>query len=76
MNQFTEALLTIVTGITGVAILALLVSPKARTAEVIQAAASGYGNSLAVAMTPVTGESVNIDTSYPRRNPFENFTNF
>lgn len=76
MNQLTEAILTIVTGITGVAVLALLVSPKARTSEVIQSAASGYANALAVATAPVTGAAVNINTSYPSSNPYENFSNF
>lgn len=65
MNQLTEAVVTILTAIVGVAILALLISPKSRTSQVIQASASAFSNSLATAMTPVTGESVNIDTSYP-----------
>lgn len=65
MNSLTEAVLTILMAIVGVAILALLVSPKAKTSEVVQALASGFGNSLAVAQSPVTGNKVNIDTSYP-----------
>lgn len=65
MNSLTEAVLTILMAIVGVAILALLVSPKAKTSEVIQSLASGFGNSLAVAQSPVTGNSVKIDTSYP-----------
>ncbi|MFA7335099.1 MAG: hypothetical protein WC130_12530 [Kiritimatiellia bacterium] len=65
MSNLVEAVTTIAIAIVGVAILALIVSPKARTSQVIQASASGFGNSLAVAMTPVTGEHVNIDTSYP-----------
>lgn len=65
MNSVTEAILTIVTAIIGVAVLAVLVSPKATTAKVIQASASGIGNMLGVATAPVTGEKVNINTSYP-----------
>lgn len=48
-----------------VAIIALLVSRKADTPQVIQSIASGYGNMLGVAESPVTGETYNIDLSYP-----------
>ena len=68
MNQLTEAVVTVFTAIIGVAILSVLVSPKARTSQVIQSVASGFGNSLAVATAPVTGAQVNIDTSYPGQN--------
>lgn len=70
MDSITEAIVTIFVAIIGVAILSVLVSPKARTSEVIQATASGFSNSLATAMTPVTGERVRIDTSYPSRGGF------
>jgi len=68
MDRITEAVVTVFTAIIGVAILSVLVSPKAQTSNVIQSVASGFGNSLAVAMTPVTGENVNINTSYPTSN--------
>ena len=68
MDKITEAVVTVFTAIIGVAILAVLVSPKAKTSSVIQSIASGFGNSLAVAESPVTGEHVNIDTSYPSSN--------
>ena len=76
MNPILEAVTTILIAIVGVAIIALIISPKAKTSQVIQATASGFGNSLAVAMTPVTGEKVNIDTSYPAsdRYSFGNFS--
>jgi len=73
MNNVTEAVLTIVTAIIGVAVLAVLVSPKATTAKVIQASASGIGNMLGVATAPVTGEKVNINTSYPDAGGFGGF---
>jgi len=79
MNNITEMVLTIVTAIIGVAVLALLISPKARTTEVIQAGASAVGNMLAVAQSPVTGNDVKIDTSYPSGSGgfgFSNFNNF
>ena len=78
MNGITEAVLTIVTAIIGVAVLALLISPKSKTSEVIQAGASGVVNMLATAQSPVTGEKVNIVSAYPNANPFGmgNYNNY
>ena len=61
----TEAGVTIALAIVGVAIIAVLVSQKSNTAGVVQSVASGFGNSLGVAESPVTGASYNIDLSYP-----------
>lgn len=65
MNDLTKGVVTILSLIVGVAILSVLVSPKAQTSQVIQSLASGFGNDLAVAQSPVTGNSVSINTSYP-----------
>lgn len=65
MDKLTEGVVTIFSLIIGVAILSVLVSPKAQTSQVIQATASGFGNSLAVAMSPVTGAQTTINLSYP-----------
>jgi len=65
MNNLTDHVAGIFTLIIGVAILALLVSNKANTVGVIQAAASGFGNALSVAVSPVTGASVTPNLSYP-----------
>jgi hypothetical protein len=65
MNSILEAGVTIGLAIVGLAIVATLVSNKANTTGVIQAGASGFGNSLAVAMSPVTGAQTNINLSYP-----------
>lgn len=65
MDKAMDSIVTIAMGIIGVAIIAVLVSKNAQTPAVIQASASGFGNSLAVAESPVTGASVTIDTSYP-----------
>lgn len=65
MDKITEAIVTILSLIVGVAILSVLVSPKATTSQVIQATASGFGNDLAVAMSPVTGSQTNINLTYP-----------
>ena len=65
MSNLTDAGVTILMAIVGVAILAVLVSQKSNTTGVIQAAASGFSNSLGMAMSPVTGASASINTSYP-----------
>ena len=65
MNNLTEAVVTIFSAIIGVAILSVLVSTKANTAGVIQAAASGFANTLGAATGPVTGSNVTINSSYP-----------
>ena len=65
MNQLVEATLTILLAVVGLAMVSVLVSRKSNTTGVIQAGASGFGNALAVAQSPVTGESVPINLSYP-----------
>lgn len=70
-SEFFRFLETVAALIVAVAIVALLVSPKAKTAGVIQAAASGFGNDLGVAESPVTGATYNIDLSYPASSPWE-----
>lgn len=65
MNSLTEAVVTILTAIVGVAILAVLVGQKSKTSEVIQSAGSAFGNALAVAESPVTSTSVTTNLSYP-----------
>lgn len=69
-NDFFRFAETIVALIIGVAIVALLVSPKAQTANVIQASASGLGNDLGVAESPVTGSTYQINLSYPNETPW------
>jgi hypothetical protein len=71
-NDFFRFLETIAALIVAVAIVALIISPKARTTSVIQAAASGFGNNLGVAESPVTGASYTINLSYPQETPFTN----
>lgn len=74
MHPILEAVTTVLIAIVGVAIIALIISPKAKTSQVIQATASGFSNSLATAMTPVTGEDVKINTSYPSSGGFDNYS--
>lgn len=65
MTELTQSITTILLAIVGVAIIAVLVSKNANTTGVIQSAASGFGNSLAVAESPVTGSTTSINLSYP-----------
>jgi hypothetical protein len=65
MSPFFETLTTIALAIVGLGVVSVLVSKKAQTPQVIQAAGSAFGNSLAVAESPVTGNSYQIDLSYP-----------
>jgi len=69
-SEFFKFLETIAALIVAVAIVALLVSPKAKTSSVIQASASGFANNLGVAESPVTGATYSINLSYPSESPF------
>lgn len=73
-NSTWESIVTIAVAITGVALLAVLVSKKSNTAAVIQAAGSAFGNSLGVAVSPVTNSKMKIDTSYPSSGGFGNLS--
>jgi PRD1 phage membrane DNA delivery len=65
VNQIAEMIVTIATAIVGLAIVSVLVSRKSQTPQVIQASGSAFSNALAVAESPVTGATYNIDLSYP-----------
>lgn len=71
-SEFFKLVSTIVGLIVAVAIIALLVSPKATTASVIQASGSALGNDLGVAEAPVTGSNVPLNLSYPSDTPWSN----
>lgn len=71
MNSITEAIVTIVLMIGGIALVSVLVSRNANTAGVIQASASALGNNLAVAQSPVTGINVQPNLSYPGSGGFD-----
>jgi hypothetical protein len=63
--SFFETLTTVAIWIATVAIVALVVSRKSQTPEVVQSVGSAYGNALAVAEAPVTGAATPINLSYP-----------
>lgn len=57
MSQLTEALITIMTAIIGVAILSVLVSRNAQTPQVLTAFGQSFSNLLSAATGPVTGKA-------------------
>lgn len=58
-NNFVGSMVVILTGIIGVATLAVLVSKNANTAGVIGAAGTAFSGALNAATAPVTGSSAN-----------------
>ena len=55
MDGALEKVVTIATAIVGVAILAVLVAPRSKTAQVITSAGNAFSGALKVAVSPVTG---------------------
>jgi uncharacterized membrane protein YbjE (DUF340 family) len=62
-SQLFNSLVTILTGITGLALVAILVSKNANTSQVITSGFSGYSQALNTALSPVTGASTSFATS-------------
>jgi type II secretory pathway pseudopilin PulG len=65
MNAFAEGIITIVLAVVGIAALSIILSKNSQTSNVIQSSASGLGNLLGVAESPVTGASITYSTAYP-----------
>lgn len=64
MDQFWTSVVTILTAIVGLAIIAVLVSQRATTANVIRAASGGFAEDLAAAVSPITGGSSPFSTNF------------
>ena len=56
-QELIHSIAAIFAGITGVAIIAVLVSKNSNTAGVINASGNAYSSSLAVALSPITGSN-------------------
>jgi hypothetical protein len=54
-DELIRSVVTVLTAIIGVAIIAVLVSQKANTSGVIQAGGSAFSGALATAVGPITG---------------------
>jgi hypothetical protein len=57
VNNFMGSVVTIAGLLVGAAIVATIVSPKAKTSQVIGASFSGFASALGTALSPVTGAS-------------------
>lgn len=67
-QELMHSVVAIATAIVGLAAFAVIVSKNANTANVIQAGSSGFSNAVAVAISPVTGSSYNVNLSYPNND--------
>lgn len=56
-EQLITAVVTVLTALVGVAIIAVLVSQRAQTGSVITAGGNAFTNALNAAVSPVTGGS-------------------
>lgn len=56
-DQLITGVVTVLTAIVGVALIATLVSKNANTSQVLQAGGSAFSQSLGTALSPVTGGS-------------------
>ncbi len=64
MAGFADSAVAIGTAITGVAIVALIVSKQSQTPAIIQNVGSAFSNSLGVAVSPVTGSNIAPSGAY------------
>lgn len=69
-GEFWETIATIAVAITGVALVAVIVSRNSQTPAVIQAGGSAFANGLDVAVSPVTGKATAPNLSYPSSSGF------
>jgi hypothetical protein len=58
MNNITETIVTIAVAVVGLAMVAVIVSNRARTSEVITAGGNAFSNALRVAVSPVAGSGI------------------
>lgn len=65
MSPFFETITTVALAIVTLGMVAVVVSKKAQTPQVIQASGSAFSNALAVAESPVTGATYQVNLSYP-----------
>lgn len=64
-SRLWEAPLTIAAGVIGLAIIAVLVSNRANTANVLGAAGSAFSNAISAATAPVTGQAATPNVNGP-----------
>lgn len=54
-NQIIAGIVTVLTAIIGIAILAVIVSKNAQTPQVISSAAKGFSSAIQAAVSPLSG---------------------
>lgn len=54
-DSLATSIVTVLLAVIGVAVIAVLVSPKAQTSSVIGAGSRGFSNILGSALSPITG---------------------
>jgi len=59
-DQLVTSVVTVLTAIIGVAILAVLVSKNSQTSTVINAASKGFASDLTAALSPISGSGLGI----------------
>lgn len=64
-DEMLRSVVAVATAVVGLAVLAVIVSRNSNTTNVIQAAASGFNNSIATAISPVTGSNSTPILAYP-----------
>lgn len=73
MDHFWTSATTVLLAIVGVAIIAVLVSQRANTANVVTSAGQAFANDLTAAVAPVSGASASVNTG---GSGFGNFGGF
>ena len=63
MSSIGPTLITIVAGVIGLAMVAVLVSQKAQTSTVIQGAGTALASVICAAVAPVSGSSTSLGSS-------------
>jgi hypothetical protein len=64
-EQLITSVVTVITAIIGVAILAVLVSSQAQTSNVIKSASSGFAADLGAALSPISGGGFGLGGGLP-----------
>lgn len=70
VSDLFKELATVLLGIIGVAVVAVIVSKNSQSPAVIQAAGSAFSNALDVAVSPVTGNTSPPNLAYPNQFNF------
>jgi acid phosphatase family membrane protein YuiD len=68
-DNLITSVVTVLTAIVGVAIIAVLVSNKAQTGSILTAGGNAFATAIEAAVSPVTGSSPSIGSNYGLNSP-------